>query len=93
MLQAGTRHIRFHGNFVQNGSARIAMREPLPSDSATAWANRPVAATHRIVPAAARTGIFKSRVAHYFALFGLQLNRSKSFKLSSQPFFVEKNST
>jgi putative transposase len=29
-------------------------------------------------------------VARYFALFGLQPHRSKSFKLSTDPFFVEK---
>ena len=36
------------------------------------------------------TGISKSAVARYFALFGLQPHRSKSFKLSTDPFFVEK---
>ena len=36
------------------------------------------------------TGISKSTVARYFALFGLQPHRSKSFKLSTDPFFVEK---
>ena len=39
---------------------------------------------------AAHTGISKSTVARYFALFGLQPHRSKSFKLSTDPFFVEK---
>jgi hypothetical protein len=29
-------------------------------------------------------------VARYFTLFGLQPHRSKSFKLSTDPFFVEK---
>ena len=36
------------------------------------------------------TAISKSTVARYFALFGLQPHRSKSFKLSTDPFFVEK---
>jgi len=36
------------------------------------------------------TGVSKSTVARYFALFGLQPHRSKSFKLSTDPFFVEK---
>jgi putative transposase len=40
--------------------------------------------------AAAKTGISKSSVARYFALFGVQPHRSKSFKLSTDPFFVEK---
>src|SRR6202045_3272054 len=39
---------------------------------------------------AAHTGISKSTVARYFALFGLQPHRSKSFKLSTDPFFIEK---
>ena len=39
---------------------------------------------------AAQTGISKSSVQRYFALFGVQPHRSKSFKLSSDPFFVEK---
>jgi putative transposase len=39
---------------------------------------------------AAHTGISKSTVARYFARFGRQPHRSKSFKLSSDPFFVEK---
>ena len=29
-------------------------------------------------------------MARYFALFGIQPHRSKSFKLSTDPFFVEK---
>ena len=39
---------------------------------------------------AAHTGISKSTVARYFARFGLQPHRSKSFKLSTDPFFVGK---
>jgi len=53
--------------------------------------SKPRAATHWSVRAvAAHTGISKSTVARYFALFGLQPHRSKSFKLSTDPFFVEK---
>jgi putative transposase len=37
-----------------------------------------------------KTGISKSTVQRYFALFGVQPHRSKSFKLSNDPFFVEK---
>jgi hypothetical protein len=32
----------------------------------------------------------KSTVGRYFALFGLQPHRAKSFMLSTDPFFVEK---
>jgi putative transposase len=36
------------------------------------------------------TGISKSTVARYIALFGVQLRRSKSFKISTDPSLVEK---
>jgi transposase-like protein/transposase len=53
--------------------------------------SRPANATHWSVRSvAAHTGISKSTVARYFALFGLQPHRTKSFKLSTDPFFVEK---
>jgi transposase/AraC-like DNA-binding protein len=53
--------------------------------------SRPPKATHWSVrTVAADTGISKSTVARYFALFGVQPHRSKSFKLSTDPFFVEK---
>src|ERR1700693_866559 len=51
----------------------------------------PAAATQWSVrSAAAITRIPKSTVGRYFVLFGLQPHRSKSFKLSTDPFFVEK---
>jgi Homeodomain-like domain len=53
--------------------------------------SQPQASTHWSVRAvAAHTGISKSTVARYFALFGLQPHRSKSFKLSTDPFFIER---
>jgi transposase len=53
--------------------------------------SKPEHATHWSVrSAAAQSGISKSTVGRYFALFGLQPHRSKSFKLSTDPFFVEK---
>jgi transposase len=52
---------------------------------------RPDGSSHWSVrTAAAQSGISKSTVARYFALFGLQPHRSKSFKLSTDPFFIEK---
>ena len=52
---------------------------------------RPPNATHWSVRGvAAETGVSKSTVQRYFSLFGLQPHRSKSFKLSNDPFFVEK---
>jgi len=53
--------------------------------------SKPKNATHWSVRAVAgATAISKSTVARYFALFGLQPHRAKSFKLSTDPFFVEK---
>jgi transposase len=51
-----------------------------PAD-ATQWSTR---------TAATQTGISKSTVQRYLALFGVQPHRSKAFKLSTDPFFVEK---
>ena len=51
-----------------------------PKD-ATQWSVRSVAG---------KTGISKSTVARYFALFGVQPHRTRHFKLSTDPFFVEK---
>jgi len=57
----------------------------------TVLTTRPKDATHWSVrTVAAKTGISKSTVQRYFALFGVQPHRSKSFKLSTDPFFVEK---
>lgn len=56
----------------------VLQRRP---ENATHWSVRSVAAI---------TGVSKSSVGRYFALFGLQPHRSKSFKLSTDPFFVEK---
>jgi putative transposase len=57
----------------------------------TVLQSKPEVASHwTIRSAAAKTGISKSSVGRYFALFGVQPHRSKSFKLSTDPFFVEK---
>jgi putative transposase len=52
-----------------------------PASGSTHWSVRSVAA---------ETGISKSSVQRYFQLFGLQPHRTESFKLSTDPFFVEK---
>lgn len=52
-----------------------------PADGSTHWSVR---------TAAAETGISKTSVQRYFQLFGLQPHRSESFKLSNDPFFIEK---
>ncbi|HMF51485.1 MAG TPA: IS630 family transposase [Candidatus Saccharimonadales bacterium] len=52
---------------------------------------RPKNATHwSIRRVAEETGVAKSSVHRFFNLFGLQPHRTKSFKLSNDPFFVEK---
>ena len=52
---------------------------------------RPKASTHWTVRgAAAATGISKSTVHRLFRAFALQPHRTRSFKLSTDPFFVEK---
>jgi putative transposase len=54
-------------------------------------ARKPKAATHWSVRAIAKeTGITKSTVHRLFQLFGLQPHRTRNFKLSTDPFFVEK---
>ena len=52
---------------------------------------RPKNLTHWTIRLVAKeTGISKSTVHRYFNLFGLQPHRQKSFKLSTDPFFVDK---
>lgn len=50
-----------------------------------------VGATHWSVRAlAAETGVSKTSVHRYLQIFALQPHRSESFKLSTDPFFIEK---
>jgi putative transposase len=52
---------------------------------------KPKAATHWTVRAAARaSGISKSTVHRLFQAFAVQPHRSRTFKLSNDPFFIEK---
>lgn len=52
-----------------------------PADGSTHWSVRSIAA---------ETGISPTSVHRYFTLFGLQPHRTESFKLSTDPFFIEK---
>ncbi|MRD49086.1 IS630 family transposase [Caenimonas koreensis DSM 17982] len=52
-----------------------------PKDGSTHWSVRAVAA---------ETSISKSSVQRYFQIFGLQPHRTEGFKLSTDPFFIEK---
>jgi len=56
-----------------------ALQKPPPH--ATQWTVRAMAE---------HTGISKSTVQRWFELFGVQPHRQKTFKLSNDPFFVEK---
>jgi putative transposase len=52
---------------------------------------KPAAGTHWTVRLAAQaSGISKSTVHRLFQVFALQPHRSRSFKLSTDPFFIEK---
>ena len=52
-----------------------------PADGSTHWSVRTIAA---------ETTISATSVHRYFKLLGLQPHRSESFKLSTDPFFIEK---
>lgn len=53
--------------------------------------SKPKGRSHWSVRAVAKeTDVSKSQVQRYFALFGLQPHRQRSFKLSTDPFFVDK---
>ena len=57
----------------------------------TVLSSKPPAKTHwsrRTL--AEQTGLSKSTVHRYLTMFGLQPHRSRSFKLSNDPFFIEK---
>ena len=52
---------------------------------------RPAEATHWSVRSFAKaSGVSKSTIHRYFKLFGIQPHRTRTFKLSTDPFFVEK---
>jgi putative transposase len=73
------------------GRPRSLDEERLAQLLNTALQRKPVAATHWSVRSlGAETGVSKSSVQRYLALFGVQPHRTKSFKLSTDPFFLEK---
>jgi transposase len=73
------------------GRPRTHDEEQIAQLLKTALTKKPKAATHWSVRALAdSTGVSKSTVQRYLALFGVQPHCSKSFKLSTDPFFIEK---
>jgi putative transposase len=76
---------------MRKGRPRAAEDEAVAELITKTLARKPRAATHWTVrPIAKETGIPKSTVHRLFQLFGLQPHRTRSFKLSTDPFFVEK---
>ena len=73
------------------GRPRLHGDERVAEVIQTALQQQPPGATHWSVRAmAAHTGISKSTVQRWFSLFGIQPHRQRHFKLSPDPFFVEK---
>jgi len=76
---------------LKSGRPRTHTEEDIAVLLNAALTRRPQGATHWSVrELAGETGISKSTVQRYLALFGVQPHRSKSFKLSTDPFFIEK---
>ena len=76
---------------LKSGRPRTHSEEDIALLLNAALTRRPKEATHWSVRELGdETGISKSTVQRYLALFGVQPHRSKSFKLSTDPFFIEK---
>lgn len=76
---------------LKSGRPRTHSEEDIALLLNAALTRRPIGATHWSVRELGdETGISKSTVQRYLALFGVQPHRSKSFKLSTDPFFIEK---
>ncbi len=76
---------------MRTGRPRTVEDEAVAELLTKALARKPKATTHWSVRTIAKeTGIAKSTVHRLFQLFGLQPHRTRSFKLSTDPFFLEK---
>src|SRR5512132_3794041 len=87
------RQLRVEGlhDQLKPGRPRSVDEERLAELLNTVLQRKPAAATHWSVRTlAAETGVSKSSVQRYLALFGVQPHRRKTFKLSTDPFFIEK---
>jgi transposase len=75
----------------RSGRPRTHDEERVAALLRTVLRSQPKAGTQWSVrTVAAQTGISKSTVQRYFALFGVQPHRTRSFTLSPDPLFVEK---
>lgn len=78
-------------NELKPGRPRSTSDEQIAALVNTALKSKPKGKTHWSRRGlAAETGLSKTTVHRYLGLFGLQPHRSKSFKLSTDPFFIEK---
>ena len=78
-------------NELKPGRPRDLSEERIAELINTALASKPPGRTHWSQRCLAdETGMSKSTVHRYLTMFGLQPHRSKSFKLSNDPFFIEK---
>ncbi len=78
-------------NELKPGRPRSTSEEQVAQLIDTALRSKPKGKTHWSGRGlAAETGISKTTVQRYLSLFGVQPHRSKSFKLSTDPFFIEK---
>jgi len=76
---------------LRSGRPRSLEDERVAEVINTALQSPPAHATHWTVrEMAEHTGISKSTVQRWFELFGVQSHRQRTFKLSTDPFFVEK---
>jgi transposase len=73
------------------GRPRTHDEEQLAQLLNTALSGKPEAGTHWSVRTLGEaTGISKTTVQRYLSLFGVQPHRTRSFKISNDPFFIEK---
>jgi transposase len=78
-------------NELKPGRPRSTSEEQVAQLIDTALRSKPKGKTHWSGRGlAAETGLSKTTVHRYLSLFGVQPHRSRSFKLSTDPFFIEK---
>ncbi|MEO7402092.1 MAG: IS630 family transposase [Burkholderiales bacterium] len=76
---------------LKRGRPRTHSDEQVALLMKTVLTKQPKSSTHWTVrDLEAQTGVSKSTVQRYLSLFGVQPHRTRSFKLSNDPFFVEK---
>lgn len=86
-----TRGIAGLHNELKPGRPRSTSEEQIAELINTALRSKPKGRTHWSGRALAQTtGLSKTTVHRYLSLFGVQPHRTRSFKLSNDPFFIEK---